>query len=416
MKPFKCTNLSATEIEDIEFIITRYGIDLHDFSKITLCLTPDQNKNDEFNITHTGKFLKIAANSLNGIKYGLYELKDKNYKHLDLHYSAKLIERAVMIDCGRKYFSVDFFKCLIDEMFVNKLNTLQLHFSDNEGFRIESEVIPEAVSKDFLTKKDIRVIIAYAHKFGIQIIPELDSPGHLKQILTQYPQFKLPNSHSLNIADTAAVKWFQSILREYFELFADSEYFHIGGDEFVEFEKIDEYPELVKYAEDNLNSHSGIDTYIDYLNRISEFTISNGFVPRIWNDGLFRREHETAVISLNADCEITYWTRWNSNMAPVQTFIDHGYKLINYNDGYFYHVLGEAASYKYPTPQRIAHWQVNEFPGYQYVDESYIESIKGQSMNVWCDRPTAQTENEVLAALIGYLPIIHGKEWSISNN
>ncbi|WP_334330377.1 family 20 glycosylhydrolase [Companilactobacillus sp. HBUAS59699] len=417
MKPFKCTNLSANEISEIEFIIDHYGIDLHHFSKITLSLTPTDNKKDEFNIHHTNKFLKVTANDLNGLKYGLYELKCRDYKHFNLHYHAQLRERAVMIDCGRKYFSVDFFKKLLDAMFVNEMNTLQLHFSDNEGFRIESDVIPEAVSSEFLTKKDIRIIVAYAHKLGIQIVPELDSPGHLKQVLTKYPQFKLANSNGLNITDKRAIEWFKNILREYFELFADSKYFHIGGDEFVKFEKIDDYPELLSYAKEKIDpTASGIDTYLQYLNDIADFTEQNGFVPRIWNDGLFRQEHEKTVVQLNSKCEIAYWTKWNIHMAPVQTFIDHGYQIINYNDGYFYHVLGEAAEYKYPTPQRIAHWQINEFPEYQYVRTADMKNIKGQSLNVWCDKPDAQTEEEVLSALIEYMPIIQGKEWCISSD
>ncbi|KRK81171.1 family 20 glycosylhydrolase [Companilactobacillus nodensis] len=414
MKPFKCTNLSATEIEEIEFIVKHHNIDLHNLSKITLCLVPDGSLKDEFSLYRSSRFLKITANSLNGIKYGLCELKNTGYKQVNLHYTARLSERAVMIDCGRKYFSVDFFKKLIEEMFVNKFNTLQLHLSDNEGFRIESELVPEAVSSEFLTKKEIREIVAYAHKFGIQIIPELDSPGHLKQVLSKHPQFQLPNSNGLNISDESAIEWFKQILREYFELFADSKYFHIGGDEFVEFDKINDYPELVAYAKNNIDTQAtGIDTYLHYLNQIAELATQSGFVPRVWNDGLFRDEYPDPVVKLSTDFEITYWTKWNSKMAPVQTFIDHGYQVINYNDGYFYHVLGEAASYQYPTVKKIARWQINEFPEYQYVED--ISNIKGQSMNVWCDIPDAQTETEVLHALTKYMPIIHGKEWCVRN-
>ncbi|WP_125588232.1 family 20 glycosylhydrolase [Companilactobacillus jidongensis] len=414
MKPFKCTNLSATEIEDIEFIVKQQNIDLGQLSKITLCLTPNDKAKDEFNLHRSSRFLKITANSLNGLKYGLCELKNTAYKQVNLHYSAQLAERAVMIDCGRKYFSVVFFKKLIEEMFVNKFNTLQLHFSDNEGFRIESELVPEVVSARFLTKKEIRKIIAYAHKFGIQVIPELDSPGHLKQILSKYPQFQLPDSNGLNISDEAAVNWFKQILREYFELFSDSKYFHIGGDEFVEFDKINKYPQLVKYAHEIIDSDAtGIDTYLQYLNQIAEFTKQHGFVPRVWNDGLYRAEYPDSIVKLSSDFQITYWTKWNQNMAPVQTFLDHGYKVINYNDGYFYHVLGEAASYKYPTPQKISSWQINEFPEYQYVED--MSSVWGQSLNVWCDVPDGQTEAEVLSALTEDMPIIHGKEWSVNN-
>ena len=85
-----------------------------------------------------------------------------------------------MIDNGRRYFSPAWIKRRIELLAYLKLNQLHLHFSDNEGFRIESESHPEVVSEQHLTKRQVREIVAFARRRHVRVIPELDMPGHLR--------------------------------------------------------------------------------------------------------------------------------------------------------------------------------------------------------------------------------------------
>ncbi|OJG90749.1 hypothetical protein RV16_GL000997 [Enterococcus saccharolyticus] len=113
----------------------------------------------------------------------------------------------------------------------------------------------------------------------------------------------------MNICDPAAVAFILSIYQEYAELFTDSTYFHIGGDEFVDFDQIEAYPELRAYAKATYSEAAeGIDTFVAYVNQLIEKVSEWGFVPRIWNDGFFRLNRGEQV-PLAKNVEITYWTK-----------------------------------------------------------------------------------------------------------
>lgn len=309
-------------------------------------------------------------------------------------------QRILMIDMARKYFSKDILLQFIDSMALAQFNYLQLHFSENEGFRIESEVAPEIVSEEYLTKNEIREIILYAQQAGIEIIPDFDSPGHLEQILRTHPEWQLQKKQAdgtlerdpaaLNICDSEAVAFILSIYHEYAELFTDSTYFHIGGDEFVDFDQIEVYPELRAYAKTHYGPEAeGIDTFVAYVNQVIEKINQWGFVPRIWNDGFFRLNRSEQV-KLTKNVEITYWTKWNQNMAPVTTFLEKGYPVINFNDNYFYYVLGENAGYSYPTYEKILNdWTPEMYPQQQVVQ--LTPQLPGVALAIWCDRPAAQS-------------------------
>ena len=98
-------------------------------------------------------------------------------------------ERRLHVDCARKYISKDWFIRQIREMSYMKMNTLQMHFSENLGFRIECETDPSIVSDEYLTKEEVREILAEAKKYGINVIPSFDSPGHVDQILRAHPEY-----------------------------------------------------------------------------------------------------------------------------------------------------------------------------------------------------------------------------------
>ncbi|KAF9404526.1 hypothetical protein HW555_014292 [Spodoptera exigua] len=306
-----------------------------------------------------------------------------------------LKERILMLDIGRKYFSLEMLLQLIDQMAQYKFNYLQLHFSENEGFRIESHAYPELVSEQFLTWKEVQLLIGYAADLSIEIIPDLDTPGHMAQLLKEKPEWQLTRktlnndsqklASALDITNEAAVNFALSLYEEYAELFSKSRYFHIGADEFVEFDQIENYPALAQ---------NGFVQFEKYVNKVAEVVSARGFIPRVWNDAFFRQGRDS---HLSKEIEITYWTKWHKNMAPVQTFLDKGYSVLNFNDNYLYYVLGENAGYTYPTADKIKNnWQPQLFASNQLVTEKEMEQVKGSALAVWCDLPEAKSENEIL--------------------
>lgn len=311
-------------------------------------------------------------------------------------------QRILMIDVGRKYFSKEILFKFIDSMSLAQFNYLQLHFSENEGFRIESEIAPELMSEHYLTKNEIREIILYAELSGIEIIPDFDTPGHLRQILKNKPEWQLMKKtkegelerqpSALNIVNSEAVLFIESLYEEYAELFNRSKYFHIGGDEFVDFDEIDAYPDLKEAAVIMFGEEAtAMDYFTFYVNQLSEKVSSLGFIPRVWNDGFFRLNRKE-LVTLSEKVEVTYWTKWNKNMASVETFKEKDYTIINFNDNYFYYVLGEAAGYSYPTYEKIMQeWVPTMYPQSQSIAE-LTKQFPGVAVAIWSDIPSAQDE------------------------
>lgn len=332
-------------------------------------------------------------------------------------------ERAVFIDIARKYYSKRWIIERIKDMSWLKLNTLQLHFSENEGFRVESEFCPEMVSPEHLTKKEIKEILAVARQYHVAIVPSLDSPGHLGKALAHRPDWLLkdadhaPAKGALDLANPDAKAFVFALLDEYAELFAESRCFHIGGDEFIPFDEFDRFPELQRYAKQQVEGGTGIDAYVAYLNGVAAHLEAKGFATRVWNDGLLRL-NQTHRTDLRDSVDIAYWTSWDANMAPVQAFLAQGRGIVNYNDAFLYYVLGENAGYAYPTGEAIyTQWHPGKFPsgkrhGPQEWKAPYPKQLKGASFAIWSDRPEAQTEDEVAAGSYDAIAAMAEKSWS----
>lgn len=366
------------------------------------------------------KKYEIKASEYGGLLYGLLAIYQEKVE-LGKVTAPIFSERGLMVDAGRKFFSFEWFMDLLPRLYQLRINRLQLHFSDNEGFRIESVKHPEIVSDEHLTKKQVREILQYAKLLGIEVIPEFDSPGHLKQILQNYPQYqmiaienekevRLPQA--LNITDTKAVKWLEELMEEYFELFRGCRYFHLGADEFIDFNHLEKYPEMIEMARQKYGETAcGLEPYIDYTNNMIQKVKRYGFIPRVWNDGFYRK-NLNCKNQLDKEVEITYWTRWDSNMAPVSEYLDRGYHLINFNDNFFYYVLGEAAGYSYPTVGKIkTGWTLIDFPQQQKITVKEMDQVGGCYLAVWSDVGEAQTEKEVKKAILPLLETISKKIW-----
>lgn len=381
-------------------------------------------------VIEIGEFVHIKAPSETAVMYGLRTviqllLADGFMPYGRITDYPVMPERALHIDIGRKFYTAEWIMERIREMSRLRLNTLQLHFSENEGFRLMSESHPEVMSDEYLTKQEMKAIIHTAARYHIAVIPSLDSPGHLGQALRTHPDWLLKNSAgavapgALDITNAAARQFVLELIDEYAELFAGSTHFHIGGDEFINFGQFGEFPQLEQYARDvlNIGGGTGVDTYIDYLNGVAEHLESKGWIVRAWNDGLYRGD-QIQRITPKSSIQITYWTKWHEMMAPVEEIIAQGHQVINFNDAYFYYVLGEHAGYTYPTGEKICNsWHPGLFPQrsggakQEYPAGSYPRELIGCSFSIWSDKPEAQTEAEVAVGIRGPLSAMAERAW-----
>lgn len=178
--------------------------------------------------------------------------------------------RGLMLDVSRHFSDVEMVKRTIDMLALHQLNMFHWHLTDDQGWRIEIKSHPELTEvgawRDdtvvgrylggtdyptdgkrhggFYTQEQIREIVAYAKERYIEIIPEIDLPGHTSAVLAAYPQlgcedkeYKVANRWGvirdvLCAGNPASLDLFKDIMDEVCDLFP-GKYIHLGGDECV---------------------------------------------------------------------------------------------------------------------------------------------------------------------------------------
>jgi hexosaminidase len=330
-------------------------------------------------------------------------------------------ERALHLDAARKHFTAAWVETLLHEMAHVGLNVLQWHFSEDEGFRIESERHPEVVSPGALGQDEVRRLLAVADDLHVRVAPSLSMPGHLGQVLRAHPAHRLPGgaSGALDLTDEAAVALALDLVDEYAGLFRPGTTWNIGADEFVDLADLAAHPALAETAERRFGvGATGFDLLVDFVNRVAAVVRERGYRPQVWNDGMFRSTH----VPLDRDVRVAWWTGWSPRMAPLSAALDRGYEVLNVNDSVLYFVLGEHAGYRYPTAASVAgrDWHPGLFadrrdtghPEPQELATPYPPQLRGAMFAIWCDRPEARTAAQVAADVRGPLRAVAERAWN----
>ncbi len=412
-------------------------------------ITEKSDSDEAYKIEVGAEGVKIVAASENAAMYALRTIQHLMITNKNgLVYGTmidypELAERRVHVDMARKYISKDWIIQHIRELSYLKMNTIQLHFSENMGFRIESDYDPAIVSQDgYLTKDEIREVLVEAKKYGINVIPSLDTPGHVEHILKVHPEYgqidKYGNKSTvaLDVTNPEAVEYIKGLYSEYMELFEGCTDFHIGGDEYMEFDRppfTTNYKEVLnKYAVESLGEgYIWKDVMANYINDIAAHVHAGGFKPRIWNDGIYYGEtygsEAKQKIKMHDYIGIDFWSQmgWNPSIAKLNTFIEKGHKdIYNINASFFYYVLRSSK----PTDGREQHsfdylnqdvrifneWSPGKFQGNTIHDNS--EVIKGASLAIWCDNPNLVSEDVITEDISKELRSLATKSWNTSSN
>ncbi|MFI1185542.1 family 20 glycosylhydrolase [Streptomyces californicus] len=310
-------------------------------------------------------------------------------------------QRGLNLDIARKHYSVEWIEDRIREMGDLKLNQLGLHFSDDQAFRIESKSHPEVVSDEALTQDEVRRIVGLANSRHIEVVPEIDSPGHLGAVLAAHPDLQLRNTAgavskgSIDISKPGAAKLIDELLDEYTELFP-GRFWHLGADEYQALtvqNPAASYPQLQRAAEKEHGAGASIkDLATSWLNDRADVVVPKGRTAKAWNDGLFRG----TKVQADENIEIEYWTGKEIGARPPQEYLAAGYKMLNLNDEFLYYVLGEPNDFTYPTGKRIyEQWTPLVMRGTEPVAERYSKQILGGRFAVWGDLSHAQTTEQV---------------------
>jgi hexosaminidase len=221
--------------------------------------------------------------------------------------------RGLMLDSSRHFQSPAFVRSMIDWMAWHKLNVLHWHLTDDQGWRLEIRRYPKLTSVGawripasvpgsgsqkpyggFYTRQQVREIVAFAATRHVQIVPEIDMPGHAQAALAAYPELgaidshpALPvsakwgvHSHLFNV-EPGTFEFLQNVLDEVMQLFP-SRYIHIGGDEAVKDEWNASAVVQARARQLGINDANALQTY--FTQKISGYLAGKGRRAVGWDE------------------------------------------------------------------------------------------------------------------------------------
>ena len=242
---------------------------------IVLRLTDSITQDEGYRLTITSKQIQIEGKTPRGVFYGIQTLRKSipavvstceiQLPAATVNDAPRFTYRGMHLDVARHFFSVDFVKRYIDLLALHNMNTLHWHLTDDQGWRIDIKKYPKLAEvasvrhrtvKGYLgsgeydnttyggyyTQEQLKEIVAYANERFVQVIPEVDLPGHMLAVLAAYPEFGCTGGpyevspdwgvfeDVLCVGNEEAMKFLEDVMLEVMDIFP-SKYIHIGGDE-----------------------------------------------------------------------------------------------------------------------------------------------------------------------------------------
>ena len=321
----------------------------------------------------------------------------------------------VMLDCGRKYFSVDSIKQIIDNAAAAGFNNVMLAVG-NDGMRFllddmsltvngttySSEEVAAAIhtgneayynfTTDELTESEMDEIIAYAKTKGLGIIPVINTPGHMDAILDAAEALTGKtcsyngSARTIDVTNSTAVAFTQAFVQKYVDYFAGKgcKYFNMGADDYA-----NDMFTSGSMGFGNLQNTGKYSYYVEYVNAVAALIKNAGMTPMAFNDGIYFANN-TSSGTFDTDIVICYWSNgWSSyTPMPAETLASMGFKMVN-THGDYYWVLGKS------------NWQCNakKASGFNYktFQGGTIDNPSGAMFCIWADYPGAETEASVIS-------------------
>lgn len=346
--------------------------------------------------------------------------------------NVELQYRIVHLDCGREYFTKDWIIALINEMADAGYNQLQLAFG-NGGFRFylndmaigshSSDEVKNALeagnahyntygddengpnnqewitynpSKNALTETEMNAIIAHAQSKGIEIVPMLNTPGHMHAVLAAMSKLGISGNLQvsgkpgcLNLENTVAVSFTKELVSKYVKYFADNgcNFFNAAMDEYSSWENV----------------------FYNYANEIISIITGNNMTPRMFNDAL--RSNNTIS---NSNVQVCYWF-YGNDCYPVDQITQ--YQLINANHDYYYVSTNEnwnlykegytfVGEYNEDTWINKAKQFNNNTFNYGRGFGTHVNNPVGSMFCIWCNTPGKNTETQIAQQIRMILRVI----------
>ena len=327
--------------------------------------------------------------------------------------------KIVFVDCGRKYFSVESLKQIIDNAASSGFKYVELGVG-NDGLRFllddmklqvngteySSEAVKNAIhagnegyynfDTDELTESDMDTIIDYASQKNIGIIPLVNTPGHMDAILSAANSLTGStcsyngSARTIDVSNATAVAFTQALMQKYIDYFASKgcKLFNMGADEYAN----DIYTKG-SMGFGNLQSEKKYGYFVKYVNKMADMIKAAGMTPMAFNDGIYFNNDKSDG-TIDNSIVVCYWSDGWSGYTPrsaadlIKSDDDgDGFRLVN-THGDYYWVLGK--SDWQCSADKAAGFNYKKFQG------GTIENPSGAMFCIWCDYPGADTDSNVV--------------------
>lgn len=249
--------------------------------------------------------------------------------------------RSLMVDLAREWHPASTIFKYIDVCFMLKIRYLQLHFMDDQAYTLPSKILPDLTKYNrHYTFEDIERFNAYAKARGVIIIPEFEVPGHATMLLKTYPEiFAIhPTENDSDVPELVTEtgilittdniicagseitnKAVSDLLAEMCEMFPDTPYIHIGGDE-ANIRVWNNCSECIRYMKEHGLSDV-YELYSEFVGRVAKKVFELGKTPIVWegfpNRGVQYIPKETIVVA------------WESYYQIAPELLANGFHIIN---------------------------------------------------------------------------------------
>ena len=318
----------------------------------------------------------------------------------------------VMVDCGRNYYSVESLESIINSASEAGMHYVMLALG-NDGLRFllkdmsltvgtqkySSYAVTKAIHEgnekyrnfdvDELTERDMETILSYAGSKGVEIIPLINTPGHMDSILNAATSLTGVNcaysssARTIDVTNDTATAFTQALLQKYFSWFASKgcTMFNMGADEYANDTGNPRFSELI--------SSGAYSSYITYLNTVAGMIENARMKPMAFNDGIYYNE-QTEYGKIDKNIFVCYWSSgWNGyDVAPASWLSEQGFNMINTHGDWYWIVGGSKV-----TADKAKQFDVKSF------QESMVANPSGAMFCIWSDYEFSRDSNNSDAAV-----------------
>ena len=338
--------------------------------------------------------------------------------------------RIVHLDCGREYFTKDWIIALINEMSAAGYNQLQLAFG-NGGFRFYlndmgvgsygSDAVKNALEggnnhyntygddgtansewmtynpeTNALTEQEMDAIIAHANSKGVEIVPMINTPGHMHALLAAMQELGMSNvsvsgkTGCMNLGNSDAVDFTKELLTKYVNYFANKgcKFFNLATDEYSSFNT----------------------TFYNYANSLVDIVTAAKMTPRVFNDSFLSSGNNTIKSNNTYPTQVCYWYQGSTKSARSLSY--SGYPMINTNHDYYYVSTNEywnlyREGYTFVGDYNESTWvsKAEQFSNTSFYG-SNVNSPAGSMFCIWCNTPGKNNETAIAQQIRMVLRVI----------